>query len=230
MTPTFNLQNFPAAGSVTPWLTSSNLSLAVQSSVTVTNATFAYSLPGLSVATFVGQADMNNPPVLAVLADQTISAGVTLLLTNAATDADLPAQTLTFSLLGSPTNANLTTLNASNALITWRPRVSQAGTTNLFTVKVADNGAPSLSATNRFTVTVNPLGNPPSISAIVPAAGAAFQLTIAGPAGPDYTLLTSTNLFDWQAGLTSNSPATPFTLNVTHANDPARFYRIKIGP
>jgi hypothetical protein len=137
---------------------------------------------------------------------------------------------LTFSLLSSPTNADLTVLNASNALITWRPRVSQAGTTNLFTVKVADNGSPSLSATNRFTVTVNPLGNPPSISAIVPAVGAAFQLTIAGPAGPDYTLLTSTNLFDWQAWLTSNSPATPFTLNITNANDPARFYRIKIGP
>jgi hypothetical protein len=37
----------------------------------------------------------------------------------------------------------------------------QTGTTNLFTVKVADNGTTSLSATNTFTVTVNPLAQRP---------------------------------------------------------------------
>jgi arabinoxylan arabinofuranohydrolase len=227
LTPTINLQNFPVVASVTPWMTSPDVSLAIQPDIAVTNSAFTYALPGLSVATFVGHA--NNPPALAAVADQTINAGITLMVTNAATDLDLPAQTLTFSLLSSPTNANLTMLNSSNALITWRPLVSQAGTTNLITVKVADNGSPSLSATNSFTVTLNPLSSLPSMN-FISAMGGSFDLAIAGPMGPDYTISTSTNLFDWQSLITINSPATPFTLTVTNQNDPARFYRIQIGP
>jgi len=51
---TFNLTNFSAA-SVTPWMTTSNLSLASQSPVAVSGSSFAYTLPALSVVTFVGQ-------------------------------------------------------------------------------------------------------------------------------------------------------------------------------
>ncbi|HLX96863.1 MAG TPA: glucuronoxylanase XynC [Verrucomicrobiae bacterium] len=54
MTQTFDLTNF-TAGSVTPWITSSNLSLAVQTPVNVTNASFTYTLPAWSVVTFAGQ-------------------------------------------------------------------------------------------------------------------------------------------------------------------------------
>jgi len=172
----------------------------------------------------------NSAPVLAPVADQTVDAGITLLVTNAAADADLPAQSLTFSLLNAPANATLAMLDPTNALITWRPMVSQSGTTNLFTVKVADNGAPSLSATNNFTVTVNPLSSQPSINSIVSATGGSFNLSIAGPYGPDYTVLSSTNLLDWQSLLTTNSPSTPFILTVTNQTDPARFYQIQIGP
>jgi hypothetical protein len=167
--------------------------------------------------------------VLAVVGNQTINAGVTLNLTNAASDSDLPAQSLSFALLNSPPNATLTTLNPTNAVVSWRPLVSQAGTTNSFAVKVADNGSPSLSATNNFTVIVNPLSGQPVFNSIV-AAGNSFNLTITGPVGPDYTLLTSTNLPNWQPLFTTNSPLTPFTLTVTNQNDPARFYQIQVGP
>jgi hypothetical protein len=54
VTQIFNLANFTAS-SVTPWITSSNLSLASQSAVNVTNASFTYALPAMSVVTFVGQ-------------------------------------------------------------------------------------------------------------------------------------------------------------------------------
>ncbi len=54
VTQTFNLTNF-TAGSVTPWITSSNLSLASQPAVSVANASFTYALPALSVVTFAGQ-------------------------------------------------------------------------------------------------------------------------------------------------------------------------------
>lgn len=52
---TFNLSGFIST-SVTPWITSDSLSLASQPSVGITNATFAYTLPAMSVVTFVGQA------------------------------------------------------------------------------------------------------------------------------------------------------------------------------
>src|SRR5439155_14858565 len=42
--------------------------------------------------------EVNSAPVLAALPDRTIMAGRTLMITNSATDSDLPANTLTFSL------------------------------------------------------------------------------------------------------------------------------------
>ena len=94
---TFNLTNFTAA-SVTPWITSGTLSLAQQTAVNVTNSSFTYTVPAMSVVTFVGQATPpNTPPTVAPVANQTINAGVTLVVTNVATDTDLPPQTLAFN-------------------------------------------------------------------------------------------------------------------------------------
>ena len=225
LTPTFNLQNFPVVTTLTPWLTSPDVSLAVQSDLAVTNATFSYTLPGLSVTTFVGQA--NNPPTLAAIANQTINAGVTLLVTNVASDPDLPAQTLTFTLLAAPTNAALTTLNPTNASVNWRPLVAQASSTNLFTVMVADNGTPSLSATNSFFITVNPASQP-VLNSI--ALGNQVSLSATGILGPDYTLLVSSNLISWQTLFTTYPAVMPVTFTDTNRSDAARFYRLQLGP
>ncbi len=54
VTQVFNLANF-TAGSVTPWITSSNLSLASEPVVGVAGSLFTYPLPAMSVVTFVGQ-------------------------------------------------------------------------------------------------------------------------------------------------------------------------------
>ena len=223
---TFNLTNF-TAGSVTPWLTTSNLSLVSTNAVTVSNSSFTYTLPALSVVTFVGQQQTNTPPTLAPIANQTINAGVTLVITNAATDTNPPPQTLTFSLLSTPTNATLTPLNNTNAVFTWRPLVSQANTTNPITVQVVDSA--SLSATNNFNVIVNPLAQP-TVSSIN-VSGGQVSLVATGALGPDYTLWASTNLMNWQVLFTSNSPVTPVTLVDTNFNaNPVRFYRIQLGP
>lgn len=228
---TFNLVNFTVAGSVTPWITSSNLSLASQPPVAVSGASFTYSLPALSVVTFVGQATItvpNTAPTLTPVADQVIDAGTTLAITNIASDPNQPLQALTFSLLGTPDNVMFTQLDNTNAVLIWRPLVSQADTTNSITVKVADSGVPVLSATNSFTITVNPLTRP-TVSSINVANGR-VSLVVTGAMGPDYTLLTSTNLNDWQPSLTTNSPLTPVTLTVPDTGDPVRFYRIQLGP
>jgi glucuronoarabinoxylan endo-1,4-beta-xylanase len=222
---TFNLTHFTAA-SVTPWITSASLSLAPQTPVAVTNASFTYDVPALSVVTFVGQevaVPSNTPPAIGAVPDQTVNVGVTLLVTNTASDSD--GETLTFSPADTfPANA---TVN-SNGLFSWRPLVSQANTTNLIEIQVTDNGTPPLSATNNFNVTVNAVTNP--VIGSVNFSPGQVSLTVNGPQGPDYTLWTSTNLTDWQTLFTTNSPPIPFTVTDTNAADPARFYKVQIGP
>jgi glucuronoarabinoxylan endo-1,4-beta-xylanase len=221
----FNLTNFTAA-SVTPWITSSNLSLANQTAVTVTNGSFSYPLPGMSVVTFAGQGNVNLTASLAAISNQTINVGANFSVTNIATDPQSPPATLTFSLLANPAFA---TLNSSNGVIAWRPHVSQAGTTNLFTVKVADNGTISLSATNSFTVTINPLTPTQLSTATMP--GGLLQMQANGTQGPDYTLLTSSNLTTWQPLWTTNSQVMPVTFVITNLGTlPQQFYRIQLGP
>jgi glucuronoarabinoxylan endo-1,4-beta-xylanase len=224
---TFGLTNFNAA-TVTPWITSGSQSMAVQTPVTLTNGSFTYTLSAMSVVTFVGQSagSTNTAPVLVPVSNQTINVGMTLVLTNVATDSDVPAQILTFNLMAGPTNA---TLNVTTGVFLWRPLVSQAGTANPVSVQVADNGSPSLSATNNFTITVNPLAAPPlSLQAI--SAGQ-VSLLVNGTQGPDYTLLTTTNLAaGWQALFTTNSPAMPLKLVDTNSTDATRFYRVQLGP
>ncbi|MGO9587137.1 MAG: hypothetical protein ACLP2Y_13155 [Limisphaerales bacterium] len=220
---TFNLSNFTAA-SVTPWITSASLSLAPQTPVNVTNSSFTCDVPAMSVVTFVGQG--NTPPIIGAVPTQTVNVGVTLLVTNTASDSDLPAQTLTFSPANTfPANA---TVNSSG-LFRWRPLVSQANTASGIQVQVTDSGSPPLSATNSFTVVVNALTNP--IIGSVAISGGQVNMTVNGPQGPDYTLLTTTNLTTgWQALFTTNSPTTPFIFVDTNRTDASRFYRLQIGP
>ncbi|HUA37512.1 MAG TPA: hypothetical protein VMA35_03830, partial [Candidatus Sulfopaludibacter sp.] len=232
---TFNLSNFPGTvSSVTPWITSATMSLSNQTPVAVSSSSFGYTLPALSVVTFVGQvvANTSTPPTLTPVADQTMNAGQTLLVTNTASDPNVPPQTLTFNLLNGPSGATLTTLDATDAQFSWRAPVNSAGTTNPVTVTVTDNGT-LLSATNSFNVIVNPLTSQPAVSSIG-TTGGLVMLVLNGPQGPDYTVLTTTNLTDpvsaWQVLLTTNSPATPVTLTVPMTADPVRFYTIQIGP
>ncbi len=224
---TFTLTNF-SVGSVTPWITSASQSLAVQSPVTVSNGSFTCALPAQSVVTFVGQLATNTAPLFASVANRSVNAGTVVALTNTASDTDTPPQSLTFSLLSAPTNATLVTLTSSNALFAWRPLVSQAGTTNLIQVKVVDNGTPPLSATNNFSILVNPITQP--VLGPLQFGGNQLSLAVTGQIGPDYTLLTSTNLTSWTPLFTTNPAAMPVKLWDTNTTGRARFYRVLIGP
>src|SRR5207244_3718457 len=91
--------------------------------------------------------EVNSAPVLTVPIDQTVTELSTLTVTNTASDADLPANTLTFGLVSAPTGVNL---NPSTGVLTWTPTEAQGPSTNLITVRVTDTGVPPLSATNSF--------------------------------------------------------------------------------
>jgi hypothetical protein len=165
-------------------------------------------------------------PILAAVSNTTITAGQTLLVTNMANATDIPAQTLAWS-LAAPAGA---TINATNGTVTWRPKISQAPSTNLFTVVVTDNGVPPMSATQSFSVIVlqpsAPIFSSPSITDGV------FQSWIDGSVGPDYSIYATTNLSgNWQLLLLTNPSAMPFQFTDPGAtNFPQRYYQVLLGP
>jgi hyaluronate lyase len=176
--------------------------------------------------TFVARFNLQNTaPSLAPVSNRTLSAGVTLSVTNTATDADIPYQYLLYSLVNPPPGA---TINPNSGVITWRPPANLAGASNLVTVVVMDNGSPSLSATQSFTVFVNPL-NAPRLAPAGPAGSLAFR--IEGDAGPDYLVQASTNLVDWQTVFATNPAVLPFTWSESSGGGSGpRFYRIQLSP
>src|SRR5204862_459736 len=88
--------------------------------------------------------EVNSAPVLTVPSDQTINELSTLVVTNTASDSDLPANTLSFGLVSAPAGV---LLDANTGVLSWTPTEAQGPSTNLITVRVTDSGAPPLSAT-----------------------------------------------------------------------------------
>jgi hypothetical protein len=97
-------------------------------------------------------AEVNQAPTLSAIQDQTVTQGVMLQLTATATDPDLPANTLTYSLeAGAPDGA---AIDPNTGVFTWTPGPGTAGD-HLIVVKVPDNGDPVMSDTEDFNVHVD---------------------------------------------------------------------------
>jgi DNA/RNA endonuclease G (NUC1) len=94
--------------------------------------------------------EVNSAPLLAHIGDRTVALGGTLTFTAAGTDADLPAQALTYSLTGAyPAGASI---NATTGAFSWTPAAAQAGYVYTFGVRVTDNGAGALHADETINV------------------------------------------------------------------------------
>ena len=105
---------------------------------------------------------------------------------------------------------------------------TNSGTFN-FTVHVTDGSAASTN--QNYSLTINPPPAPPSLGQ--PAkAGTNFQFLINGFAGQNYTIQTSTNLrsTNWNLLLVTNSPVNSFMVKDPGATNPARYYRVLLGP
>ena len=81
-----------------------------------------------------------------------IAAGAPFGFTATASDPDLPANTLAFSLSGAPAGASI---GFANGAFAWTPSAAQAGLTYTFSVVVTDNGTPPLAAQQSVTITVD---------------------------------------------------------------------------
>ena len=214
-----------AGGTSLLTLTASNNVISGTTNVTVITTAGLISHTETIALTLDGVAQPNTPPVLAAITNRAVNVGQTVAFTASATDTDQPPQTLTFAMLAGATNA---TLDVNSGAFLFRPLVTQANSTNNFTLQVSDNGTPSMSATQSFVVVVNPLFAP-AVSSIS-TAGGQFSFRFSGQAGPDYAIETSTNLTQWNNIFITNSPALPFVWTDTNSAAPQRFYRVKLGP
>ncbi len=173
---------------------------------------------------------MNHPPSLLPVFDASVMAGRTLLMTNSGTDVDLPAQSLVYDFVQAPAGASI---NSNTGLMIWRPAISQAGATFPFAVRLSDNGAPSMAATQQFTVFVSSPSQP-DITAPKMAAGK-FSMQVDGDAGPDYLVYATTNLAlaypSWELLANTNPSTLPFQfMDPAMTGQLQRFYRVSLGP
>ena len=191
---------------------------------TVRATTYGYSLWEFQV--YGTPVPTNQPPVLAAIPDQTILAGRTLLVTNLASDPNVPPLPLTFSLSNPPAGASI---NASSGVFSWRPAIAQSPSTQTVSVVVSDNELPPLTATQSFNVTVNQPVSPTLSAASITNGQLGFWIN--GDTGPDYTIEVSTNLTSWTPVITSSSPSLPyFWADTNSLSYPSLFYRVMLGP
>jgi len=96
-------------------------------------------------------------------------------------------------------------------------------------VTVSDNGTPPLSASRSFSVSVNRPAQP-AIGAPILASNQ-FRMMVTGDFGPDYSVLSSTDLVNWLPLFSTNSPVLPFLFTDSNTtNYSSRFYRVILGP
>src|SRR5205085_2046956 len=104
--------------------------------------------------------EVNAAPVLSRSEERRVGEVTLLTVTNAASDSDVPANTLSYQLLNPPAGAQIDT----NGVITWTPGEADGPGTNTITTVVTDNGTPPLSATNSFLVVVTEVNAAPVLS------------------------------------------------------------------
>jgi hypothetical protein len=134
--------------------------------------------------------EVNTPPSLTVPGPQTIDELTTLVIATTAVDADLPNNTLTFSLASASANVQL---DAMSGVITWTPTEAQGPTNATIRVRVTDNGTPARSDTQQFTVAVREVNSPPVLAPIPDQVvfegfSLAFTNAVADPDLPTNTL------------------------------------------
>ena len=166
--------------------------------------------------------EVNLPPVVAAIAPQSTVPGGLLTVSVLASDEDLPANRFSYFLEpGAPAGM---TIQESSGVLTWSPPESAAGTTNEVTVRVADDGQPSLGASRTFRVVVaRPAGQVLQIEMLE---GDGVQLRMTGTVGQTYLIEHSPDLRTWNL-LTNFVSTTASTLIRDVGPLPAdpRYYR-----
>jgi hypothetical protein len=184
---------------------------------------------------------IHNGPSLGSPGDVTTNELALLVVTNSASDSDVPPLALTYTLgVVTVTNqvGNSAVTNAvidTNGVINWMPSEAQGPGVYVLTTVVSDG---SLSATNNFTVTVNEVNSAPVLtlpqntniveqaawSAVATATDSdipANPLTFALISGPAGLTVTTNGVITWTPAQTQALNTYMVTVSVTDTNPPA---------
>ena len=185
----------------------------------------------------VNVSESNSEPVFGTVTNQVVTEGETMNVVLSASDNDLPANTLTFSLV-SPLPGMV--VDGSTGIVSWTPGEADGpGTYSIF-VQVSDNGTPTLSVRQSFSVTVSESNNAPVIPAIgdqtvkehetltlqisasdsdVPANQLSYALSNDAPAGT--ALDSASGQFSWTPTETQGPGTYTITVQVQDTGSPA---------
>jgi hypothetical protein len=237
---TFSLVGAPGGASIDPvtgvfaWTPSETQGpgshpflVRVSDGVTDTDAAITLDVTEVNVA----------PALSGVPASATLDEGAPYTFTASATDPDLPAQSLTFSLVGAPSGA---TIDPVTGVFTWTPSEADGPGTYPFTVRVGDGLA---NADAAITLTVTEGNTAPTLAGVpasatipenapytfnaltsdpdVPAQAATFTLDAGAPAGA--SIDPATGVFAWTPGETQGPGDYSVTVRVTDDGTPPLF-------
>jgi hypothetical protein len=174
-----------------------------------------------SVAVVVNE--VNTAPSFATIADTSLHFGDSLSLQAAGSDPDIPANTLSYSLEQGPEGLSI---DASIGAITWSPSPNQVGNHSI-TVRVADNGSPSLNASATFRVTVTGEGSRVDAQRL---ASGLVQITISGDIGQTYELQRTQQLRGWEKVIEFRLDTSPFQYIDPESGGGTRFFRLRLVP
>jgi VCBS repeat-containing protein len=159
--------------------------------------------------------ETNTAPVLAPIGEQHVNEGQVLSFTAVATDADLPANTLTFSLEpGAPAGA---AIDPATGLFTWTPPDGPGEVT--IGVRVSDDGDPALSDVEAFRIIVQNVA--PSLTVTGAAEveeGAPYVLALTAT-DPGADTITGWSI-TWGDGSVESVPGTPASVTHVYADGP----------
>jgi VCBS repeat-containing protein len=161
----------------------------------------------------VAVGDVNQAPVLNPVGNRAVNELAALAFTASATDADIPAGGLTYSLgAGAPAGASI---NATTGAFSWTPTEAQGPNTYFVTIRVTDDGTPALDDFEVIQITVSEVNSAPVLAAIgdrvipemaayaftaltndadLPANALMFSLDAGAPSG---AAITATGVFTW---------------------------------
>jgi hypothetical protein len=132
--------------------------------------------------------EVNAAPTLTSPGNQSIVLGDTVSFTLSATDPDLPANTLTYSISGGSLSGM--SLNSGTGAFSWTPTSGQVGP-HTVTFRVTDNGSPAMYNEQTITITVSyvftgffqPVDNYPLINGVKAGSAIPVKFSLAGNQG-----------------------------------------------
>jgi len=152
--------------------------------------------------------------VLTPIGNKTGNEGTLITFTATATDSDLPAQSLAYTLdAGAPSGASMT----AGGVFTWTPTELQGPSVFTITVRVTDNGSPALNDFETIAITVNEVNVSPVLAAIS-AQNLAFSLDAGAPAGA--SINPANGVFTWTPAVGHSPVTNSVTVRVTDNGSP----------